>query len=238
MNRFGWYGFNPGSQITIVGNSSQITARTALVTTIGAGAGGMSALFYYYAVKRQWNLLDVCNGVLCGLVSITSGCSTIQPWAAFISGMIATPIFHGFSTLLLKLRIDDPLDAFPMHAGCGMWGCILTGLLADPKLVAQVYGIADYGGAMYNPMKPTLAWRGRLLGAQLILIVTITAWTAGNMAIYFGILKALKLHRVTEQEEQIGLDVSKHGGAAYSNADGQFDKKDAMLAAGRPDEMK
>lgn len=73
------YGFNPGSELMInawsanlgmeMNGANQITSRVAVTTTICAASGGVSALFFGYALHRQWNLLDVCNGVLCGLVT-------------------------------------------------------------------------------------------------------------------------------------------------------------------------
>lgn len=153
---------------------------------------------------------------------MTGGCATYEVWVAFLGGLVAPMIFTGFSVLLRKMKIDDPLEAAPMHAGCGMWGQILTGLLAKPEFVKQVYGLNNYSGVFYTEVSTKHGSRGRLLGAQLIQIVVIFAWTCGLMAPFFLIMRALKLHRVSEHEEQVGLDVSKHGGAAY------IDDKDAL----------
>lgn len=146
-----------------------------------------------------------------------------------VGGMLSAPIFHGFSTLLKKFRIDDPLEAFPMHGGCGIWALILVGFLAQPKYMEQVYARPGYHGVFYPKpdYEPRKGW-GRLLGAQLLGIVVIIAWVGGHMAAYFGLMRALKLHRVSEQEEQMGLDVSKHGGSAYNAVDAPVIKKDLM----------
>lgn len=229
-HRFGWYGFNPGSTLIAQG-ATEVIGRAALVTTIGAASGGLSQLFLQYILKKQLDLINVCNGVLCGLVTITAGCSTIEPWAGFIGGLVSAPVFHGFSVLLKKLRIDDPLEAFPMHGGCGMWGLILVGFLAKDRYVTQVYGRPGYYGVFYKrPAGVASKDWGRLLGAQLLGIVVICAWVGGHMALYFGAMRFLKLHRVSEQEEQMGIDVSKHGGSAYNNGDTPIIKKDGMAA--------
>ena len=112
-----------------------------------------------------------------------------------------------------KLRIDDVVDAVALHAGCGAWGLIFTGLLSAPELVNQVYGFAETEKA-YGAFFP--GSNGHLLGAQLIEILVITAWTGGIIGAYFFVLRKLGKHRVSEKEELVGLDISKHGGSAYN----------------------
>jgi len=70
---------------------------------------------------QSWDLVSLCNGVLVGLVSITAGAHVLEPWAALITGLVGGLIFDGMCAAFLKLRIDDPLSAAPMHGWCGMW---------------------------------------------------------------------------------------------------------------------
>merc|ERR1719491_2697801 len=80
------------------------------------------------------------NGALGGLVAITAGCSVVQPWAACIIGVVGGLVYYGFSKFLIKMKIDDAVDAVPVHFANGIWGVIAVGLFADKNL----QGIAGY----------------------------------------------------------------------------------------------
>ncbi|MCP5106330.1 MAG: ammonium transporter, partial [bacterium] len=77
-----------------------------------------------------WSLPRVVNGILAGLVSVTAGCAVVGPGFAILIGFIGGFVYFGTSKLLDYLRIDDPLDAFPVHGMCGFWGVLATGLFA------------------------------------------------------------------------------------------------------------
>jgi Amt family ammonium transporter len=64
--------------------------------------------------------VDVCNGILAGLVTVTACCAVVEPWAGIICGCLGAVVFFSASKLLLKLHVDDPLEAAPMHGFCGM----------------------------------------------------------------------------------------------------------------------
>merc|ERR1712178_242998 len=68
---------------------------------------------------------------LAGLVSITAGCGDVRPWAAVVLGMIGGVIYVASSRLQLMLKIDDVVDAGPVHFWCGIWGVLGLGLFAD-----------------------------------------------------------------------------------------------------------
>ena len=72
------------------------------------------------------------------MVAVTAGCSVIQLWAALLVGALSGPIFVYLGALLEWLRIDDPVSAVPLHAGCGLWGLLFVGLMADEQFVVQV----------------------------------------------------------------------------------------------------
>ena len=105
-----------------------------------------------------------------GFVSITAGCAVLEPWAALIAGGVGALIFDATCWLWLRLRIDDPLSASPMHGVCGAWGLLVTGLLAAPHYVSQAYPNGQFG-AFYP------GGGGRLLACQLVGILVIAAWT-------------------------------------------------------------
>lgn len=207
---FGWYGFNPGSMFVITGDTNaEVVGRAAVGTTLGGAAGGLSALVFLYATEHVWDLTGVCNGVLAGLVSITAGCSTIEPWLCIIIGAIGAVVFNGASKLLLKLRIDDPLEACPMHGFCGAWGVIAVGLFAKQEYVCQVYGHCKSYGLFYGG-------GGSLLGCQIVGVIVILLWTCGLLGLFFFALKSMGRLRVPHEEEEKGIDASHHGGSAYN----------------------
>ena len=74
------------------------------------------------------NLAAICNGNLAGLVCITGGASTVSSWAALLIGLIGGCTYFSVASLLAKLKIDDPVDAVPIHMGCGFMGTFLIGL--------------------------------------------------------------------------------------------------------------
>jgi Amt family ammonium transporter len=207
----GWYGFNPGSQLALMGeDNAKVIARTAVTTTLSAASGGLTAMALNYKSDKIWDLIAVCNGALAGLVAITAGCSTTEPWAAIICGMLGAICIKYSGALLLKLKIDDPLEAAPMHGFCGALGVLWVGFMAKREYVQSVFGI-DEAGVFYGG-------GGKLLAAQLIGIMTIAAWTMGMLGAFFGTFKKFGLLRVDEEEELLGLDESKHGGSAYNIA--------------------
>jgi ammonium transporter, Amt family len=222
---FGWYGFNPGSVILIAyPNYAVVAGRAAVCTTLSGAAGGIAGLALSFIRSKAWDLLAVCNGVLCGFVAVTCCCHVIEPWAAIIVGFFASLIFEGTCKLWLKLRIDDPLGAAPMHGVCGAWGLFFTGLLAKEEYIKQFYwregGVYPYG--CFYPQGNT---SGLLLASQIIGILVIFAWVAVNMIPFFFVFKFFGMLRISAEEEQAGLDASKHGGSAY-NYEGGIKKDD------------
>ena len=215
---FGWYGFNPVS--TLAFEYMETAARVAVTTTLGAAAGGVTALSIHYSLTRSLDVGPMCNGILAGLVSITGNCVVIEPWAAALIGAIGAAIYYGFSALLRKLKIDDPLDASSVHGACGAWGVIAAGLFAKQKYVLNDYGAeggADDYGALYGG-------GGKQLGNQIAGVLAIIAWVGFTSSVLFGVLKYAGMLRVPVEEEEVGLDTSHHGGNAY-NFDKELDSK-------------
>jgi len=212
----GWYGFNPGSTLGINGQGSADTAALcAVTTTIGAAAGSVSAMFTDMFLHRQktgeteYDITMCMNGALSGLVAITAGCSIVEPWAAAIIGIVAGWTYIFWSSLLIKLKIDDAVDAIPVHFGNGIWGCIAVGLFAKEKFIATAYSDHGHQGLFYTPSD----WS--LFGCQCIGVLWIIGWVTAIMGPYFYLLNVLGMFRVDAVEEEVGLDISHHKGAAY-----------------------
>lgn len=160
---------------------------------------------------NSWDLYAVCNGLLVGLVSVTAGCSVIEPWAAIIAGSVGAVLFDFACGWYLKLKIDDPLSAGPMHGVSGAWGSIFVGLLAKKEYLEEIYPTESGSrphGLLYGS-------NGKLLGCQVIGTAVVAAWVMVLMGCFFMALYAAKLLRITPEEEMKGLDLSKHGGSAY-----------------------
>merc|ERR1712086_547184 len=110
-------------------------------TTLAAAAGAVSSMFFDTLLgflsegEAEYDLTMAMNGCMGGLVGITAGCSTVEPWAAIIIGLIAGVVYVLASKLLVKLKIDDAVDAIPVHFFNGMWGCIATGSTVEQPAV-------------------------------------------------------------------------------------------------------
>lgn len=118
----GWYGFNTGSVVTLVKDENyDVVSQVAINTTLSAAAGTVTALCIDTIVQEHktgevtFNLGYAMNGCLAGLVSITAGCAVVQSWAALLIGAIGGALFLGCSKLLVQRRIDDAVDAVPVH---------------------------------------------------------------------------------------------------------------------------
>jgi len=212
---FGWYGFNCVSTLKLSGGASAVAGKTAVTTTLSPAMACVVSILVKYIMGMMSGkpILDcgaALNGILAGLVSITSACSTCEPWAACLIGAIGALVYNGTSALILMLKLDDVVDAFAVHGACGIWGCIAASLFATERNYALAYGHqADQWGLFYGG-------GGKLLAANLIFILAVLAWTA---ALTFGVFAGLKVTigiRVSEEVEMAGMDVSKHGGTAFA----------------------
>jgi ammonium transporter, Amt family len=211
---FGWYGFNPGSALMITSEStSSVAALSAITTTISAASGCISGMLTDSIIETKrtgevsYDLTMAMNGALSGLVAVTAGCSVVNPWAAIIIGLISGWVYYGGSKLLIKLKIDDAVDAIPVHLGNGIWGLIAVGLFADPVRAFAAYGNSNIQGLFYGS--------GSLLLNQFVAICWICGWVFVTMTPFFTVLRFMGMLRVDSLEEDVGLDISHHRGAAY-----------------------
>ncbi|WP_283431800.1 ammonium transporter [Neorhodopirellula lusitana] len=189
----GWYGFNPGSQLAFQGTSDiDATVFIAVNTTLAAAAGAFIATFVGWGLFGKPDLTMSLNGALGGLVGITACCDAFSNSMSIVVGGIAGALVVLGIVVLDKLKIDDPVGAFPVHGVCGVWGCMSMGIFPN----------AHYG--MFEGFVP-----------QAIGTASICAWAFVTMSVVFATLKAVGMLRVTAEEEQAGLDISEHGMHAY-----------------------
>ncbi|GKZ01253.1 ammonium transporter Amt3 [Mayamaea pseudoterrestris] len=210
---FGWYGFNCGSALPNSGPNAHVIAALAGVnTTLSAGAAGITALFLNLCILERmtgesyFDLKMAMNGSLAGLVAVTSGCGVMEPWGAVITGIVAGTVYLAGSKGLVRLRLDDAVDAIPVHMLGGMWGVIACGLFASPRWVKEAYGNADHAGWVFNGRD------GNLLACQLVGILFICSWVTVIMFPFFVWLDWRGWFRSDPLEEIVGLDTSYHGG--------------------------
>lgn len=148
--------------------------RSAVTTTVAAGTAGITALFDSHITLGHYDLVAVCNGILCGLVAITASCACVEPWAAMIIGASGALLFaRAESFILNRLRIDDPLSASAMHGVIGLLGALFVGVFAKEEYLAQqmenASGVADPYATAGNTAKGLVyGGNGKLFLCQVI----------------------------------------------------------------------
>ncbi|MDO8943664.1 MAG: ammonium transporter, partial [Desulfobacterales bacterium] len=183
----GWYGFNPGSQLAFSGSTNvAAVSKIAVNTTLAACAGGLVGMALSWIMFGKPDLTMCLNGILGGLVGITANCDCVSNHSAMIIGVVAGVLVVFAILALDKLKIDDPVGAFPVHGVCGVWGGI----------AAAAFGGKD--------------WTAQITGS-----IAIPVFAFAAMMLVFGILKAIGLFRVPAEEEIKGLDIVEHGMSAY-----------------------
>lgn len=197
---FGWFGFNPGSQLAAEGaENARAISKVFCTTNMAAATGGISTLIFTWLLFGKPSLSLVCNGVLAGLVGITAGCDAVSVGGAAIIGTVCGLAMTGSVYLLDNvLHIDDPVGAVSVHGVCGILGTLAVGLFSIDG------GLFYDGGA-------------KLLGIQALGIASIGAWSFGLGFIIMYIIDKVKGIRVGARVEEEGLDIYEHGETAYNS---------------------
>ncbi len=189
----GWFGFNPGSQM---GADALDISKIAVTTNIAAAAGAITAMVTAWIMLGKPDAGMSLNGALAGLVTITAGCASVSPTSAAIMGAIGGIVVVLSVLLIENLRIDDPVGAISVHGTCGALGTLLLGFFDSSSGVF-------FGGGF------TLLW------AQFVGVVAVLAWCLVTGFILFYAIKVVTGLRVTQEQEQAGLDYEEHGASAY-----------------------
>jgi len=196
---FGWFGFNPGSQLAAAGTDNAIAiAHIAVTTNLAAAAGAVTAMLVSWFRYKRPALSISLNGALAGLVAITAGCDAVDPMGAVAIGTLAgfiLPFAVEFFDKILK--IDDPVGAISVHGVSGAFGTLAVGLFSTSEGLFYGFG-------------------AKSLGIQAIGVLTFFVWAAGTGFILFTILNKLKILRASRRVEEEGLDVYEHGESAYN----------------------
>jgi Amt family ammonium transporter len=198
---FGWFGFNPGSTLS-VGDGSLIS-RVAINTNLAAAMGGITAMITVWKLFGKPDLSMAMNGALAGLVAITAPCAYVEPWAALIIGSVGGVLVVLAVVLLDKLRIDDPVGAFPVHGINGIWGTVAVGIFGQEALGLSNNGLVYAGGLTQ-------------LGIQILGVSATVIFIAAAMGLIFKVIDLTIGLRVSREEELRGLDIGEHGLESYA----------------------
>ena len=196
---FGWFGFNPGSQLAASGEVNRIAiSHVFLTTNLAAAAGGAATMIVTWLKYGKPSLSLTLNGVLAGLVGITAGCDLVSPVGAVVIGLVCGVVLvFSIEFIDTKLHIDDPVGASSVHGVCGIIGTLMTGLLAVDSGVFYGHGFSFFG-------------------AQCLGILAIDAWAAITGIILFYSIKKIGGLRVDKRIEEEGLDIYEHGESCYN----------------------
>ncbi|MEO1040024.1 MAG: ammonium transporter [Pseudomonadota bacterium] len=189
----GWFGFNGGSAL----GANAAAAHAALVTQIAAASAAIAWAGLEWALRGKPSVLGAASGAVAGLVGITPAAGFVEPYAAFIIGVLtAASTYWAVMSLKAWLKYDDSLDAFGLHGVGGLAGAILTGVFAASA-------VGGTGGAIEG---------------DLMLVFTQT-WGALAVAVYCAVVTFLILWlmervmslRIDAQDEVEGADLALHG---------------------------
>ena len=198
---FGWYGFNAGSAIAGVNTSDAAGGLAALAfttTTIAPAAGGLAWMTAEWIHSGKPSALGFASGVVAGLVGITPAAGFVQPGAALIIGLSVGIICYLGILLKAKLKYDDSLDAFGIHGIGGIYGALITGVLAT----VGATGLASGNLSQFITQVVAVA----AAGAYAFIVTLVIA---------FILDKTIGL-RVEKEDEIMGLDQTQHSETAYN----------------------
>jgi Amt family ammonium transporter len=204
---FGWFGFNPGSTL---GAMDVRMADVAVVTLMGAAGGVIGAFTASLLRLKTIDIGMVGNGMIAGLVAITAPSGYVEIWAGPIIGFVAG-IVVVFGVIAIDKVIDDPIGATSAHGLAGIWGTLACGLFTAPRL-AQYNAFGDpEGGLVYSGKFTQLIAQGVGVIVAFLFVFTLSYLT-------FAAIKATIGLRVSDEEEDAGLDIVEHGMYGYPEA--------------------
>jgi Amt family ammonium transporter len=193
---FGWFGFNAGSAV----GANGLAAQALGTTTVAAAAAAMAWVFLDKILGHKLSAMGACIGAVVGLVAITPAAGFVSIPNAIAIGIIASIISNLMVMKFPKGKIDDALDVFACHGVGGMVGMLLTGVFAS-KAINPIVG--DNQGLIFGDA--TLF----LIQLKALVLVSIFAFSA-SYALFFIVNKITPL-RVSEDKEELGLDITQHG---------------------------
>jgi Amt family ammonium transporter len=196
---FGWFGFNAGSALAANG----LAASAFVVTHIASAVAALSWLVVEWVHRGKPTTLGAASGAVAGLVAITPGSGFVGPVSAVVIGGIAGLLCYGGVMLKGKLRYDDSLDVVGIHGFGGSWGALATGLFASKA----VNSAGSDGFFFGNPGQ---------LGVQFISVLATILFAFVMTLIILKVVDWVTGIRVSDDEEERGMDISMHDEKGYS----------------------
>jgi len=196
---FGWFGFNAGSALAANG----LAASAFVVTHIASAVAALSWLLVEWVHRGKPTTLGAASGAVAGLVAITPGSGFVGPASAIFIGGLAGVICYGGVMLKGKLGYDDSLDVVGIHGFGGTWGALATGLFAS-----KAVNSAGSDGLFFgNPGQ---------LGVQFVSVLATIVFAFGMTLILLKVVDWITGIRVTDEDEEKGMDISMHDEKGYS----------------------
>jgi len=195
---FGWFGFNAGSAL----GANGLAAHAFTTTNTATAAAALGWMLTEWNSRGKPTVLGAASGAVAGLVAITPAAGFVTPMASIFIGALAGFLCYTACNLKAKLGYDDSLDVVGVHGVGGTWGALATGLFAT-KLVNDAGGDGLFYG---NPKQ---------LGIQFLAVVVTWVLAFVMTAVILKVLDAMMGLRISEEDEQAGLDLSQHSETAY-----------------------
>ena len=192
------FGFNGGSALAANG----VAVQALLNTNTAAAAAAVVWMFLSWRDNKP-SVLGIVTGAVVGLVAITPAAGYVNTMSAMLIGAVAAPVSYYSIAFRERRGLDESLDVWACHGMAGTWGALATGLFATTAVNAGAANGLFFG----NPTQ---------FGIQLMTVVVTIAYAFIITFILTRILDAIWGLAVTEQEEEIGLDISEHGERAYA----------------------
>lgn len=206
---FGWFGFNAGSAFAANGTAIQAFMNTFLA----AAAAGIAWAVIERIKDGHFTNLGVASGIVAGLVAITPGAGFVAGMSPIFIGLIAGGICCFAVQLKFKAKYDDALDVVGVHFVGGLVGSLLIGFFADP----QFYDGTFKEGLFYGGGLGLLGEQALANGVVLVFSFVVTTIILKVIDLVIGI-------RVSEEDEQTGLDLSQHSETAYAAIGATMDR--------------
>jgi len=204
----GWFGFNAGSNL----EASGIAGLAFLNTFVATAAAALSWSIVEQLRHGRPSLLGAVTGAVAGLVAVTPASGFASPMGAIVLGLLVSPLCYFFvSSVKKRFNYDDTLDVFGVHCIGGIFGAMMTGVLASPSLGGQ--GWLDY---TQFPAVAGAFDMGTQLTAQFKAVMLTLIWSGGvSLGLFYAIDKMFGLRPSADDERQ-GLDQTEHGESAYN----------------------
>ena len=194
---FGWFGFNGGSALSCGG----LATSAFVATNTAAAAAALSWMIISWIHKRP-SVLGLATGAVVGLVAITPASGFVSPLSALAIGALASVFSYYMIIFRTKTGLDESLDVFACHGIGGIWGALATGLFAEKAINSAGANGLFFG----NPAQ---------FGIQAFTVLVVVAFSFIMSFVMGKIIDAVFSLRVSENEEDVGLDISQHGETAY-----------------------